>query len=289
MDARLARSLHASLGARVRSSRPLGGGDINQALRVELDDGRACFVKTHPDPPTGMFGAEAEGLQWLRVAGGPRIPQVLAVSDGDDGGPAWLALELIEPTAPARDHAESLGRQLAALHRAAPPGFGLARDNFIAVLPQPNRPLPDWPSFYGERRLGAQLERARERGRATRAMLDGFERLRSRLPELCGEPEPPARLHGDLWGGNAMTGPAGEPVLIDPAVYGGHREVDLAMMRLFGGFTPRTFDAYDEAYPLAPGHARRVELYQLYPLMVHVNLFGGGYAARVERILAQLT
>ena len=110
----------------------------------------------------------------------------------------------------------------------------------------------------------------------------------ARLPELCGPAEPPARLHGDLWGGNAIADEHGEPVLIDPAVYGGHREIDLAMMRLFGGFGARCFAAYDEAYPLADGHAERVALYQLYPLLVHVNLFGGGYVASVERVLQQL-
>ena len=287
IDRALSAAVGAALGAGVADARSLSGGDINQAYRLVLDDGRHCFAKTHPRPPSGMFGAEADGLRWLAQAGALRIPQVLAVSDGERG-PAFLALELIEPAARSRDHDERLGRGLAALHRSGADGFGLERDGCIAILPQDNSAAPDWPSFYGERRLGAQLAIAREHGRATRAMERGFERLFARLPELCGPPEPPARLHGDLWGGNAMTDERGQPVLIDPAVYGGHREIDLAMMRLFGGFSRRVFEAYFEAYPASPGEAERVDLYQLYPLMVHVNLFGGGYAGRVESILARL-
>ncbi len=274
--------LERTLGARVRSAEPISGGDINEAFGVTLADGRRVFVKAHRSPPAGMFEAEARGLGWLAEAKALRVPRVLGV--GED----FLALEFLEPRGPAARFDEELGRGLAALHQSATPGFGLDHDNFIGSLAQSNRAHATWVDFFREERLGAQLELARKKRRAPLAMERGFERLFARLGELVGPVEAPARLHGDLWGGNLHVGPEGEPCLIDPAVYGGHREIDLAMMRLFGGFSARVFSAYAEAFPLAPGHAERVQLYQLYPLMVHVNLFGGSYVSSVERTLVAL-
>jgi fructosamine-3-kinase len=174
------------------------------------------------------------------------------------------------------------------LHRFGASSFGFERDNYIATLVQHNQPLDDWPRFYVERRLEPQLALAVDQGRVSRAISAGFPRLFARIEQLCGPREAPARLHGDLWGGNALADERGQPVLIDPAVYGGHREIDLAMMQLFGGFGADCFAAYDEHHPRAAGHAERVPLYQLYPLMVHVNLFGGSYVAGVERALSRL-
>ena len=275
----------AALGSLVRSTRPLGGGDINDAYRVELEDGRAIFAKANRRADPTMFEREAAGLRWLAEPDALRIPEVLAA------GERWLALELIEPGRKAPDHDERLGRGLAALHRAGADGFGWPEDNFIGSLPQENAFEDDWPTFYWRRRLEPQLRMASDAGRASSAMKRGMERLRDRLEELCGEAEPPARLHGDLWGGNAHVDAEGAPVLIDPAVYGGHREIDLAMMRLFGGFSARVFAAYEEAWPLAASASERVSLYQLYPLMVHVNLFGGGYVrlGRARALVAGLT
>jgi len=291
----LAEALAASLGSPVASSRPIGGGDINDAYEVALGDGRRVFVKTNARAPRAMFPAEARGLAWLADAKTLRVPRVVAVSseagEATPGvpSPPFLALELVPTGAPARGFDDRLGRGLAALHHAGAPGFGLDHDNFIGRLPQANAPVAGgWAAFYRERRLEAQLRRAAEHGLASARMKRGFERLFARLDDLCGPEEPPARLHGDLWGGNLLCDDAGAPVLIDPAVYGGHREIDLAMMRLFGGFGARAFAAYDEAYPLADGHEARVPLYQLYPLMVHVNLFGGGYVGSVEAALDRL-
>lgn len=289
MDAKLAAALTADLGSAVASSRPLAGGDINQAFEVALEDGRRVFVKTNPDSPRGMFAAEAQGLVWLGEAGAPlRIPRVLAVSH-PDRAVQFLALELVPSATPARDFDERLGRGLAELHRHAPPGFGLDHDNFIGRLPQANVSAPTWTEFYRARRLEPQLRRAADAGLASGRMKRGFDRLFAALDDLVGPPEPPSRLHGDLWGGNLLCDDRGLPCLIDPAVYGGHREIDLAMMRLFGGFAPTVFAAYAEASPLADGHGERVALYQLYPLMVHVNLFGGGYVGSVESVLDRLT
>lgn len=186
-------------------------------------------------------------------------------------------MERLDSAPPAPDHDERLGRGLAELHRVGGPP-GLERANFVGTLPQDNRGCANWCEFYVERRLRPlMLNRWRDR----------FERLFAALPHWLPE-EPLSRLHGDLWAGNALVGPQGEPCLIDPAVYIGHREVDLAMMRLFGGFGPRVWAAYEEAFPLSDGHQDRLPLYQLYPLLVHVHLFGGSYAAQVEQALSRL-
>lgn len=286
MNQKLRAALEGRLGARLRSAARVSGGDINEAYSAELDGARRVFVKTHPSSPPGMFQAEARGLAWLRARSALRVPEVLAVSEPGDAV-AYLVLEWLEPGAPTADFDDQLGRGLAELHRSGAPGFGLDHDNFIGSLPQSNGPCDSWVAFFRERRLAPQLERLVAARRASFSLRRGFERLSERLPELWGEPEPAARLHGDLWGGNLHVGPSGEPCLIDPAVYGGHREIDLGMMRLFGGFSERVFEAYAEAFPLSPGASERVALCQLYPLLVHANLFGGSYVGSVERIVAR--
>lgn len=284
LERALSQSLAETFGAAVRRAERLSGGDINDAFEVVLEDGRELFVKTNENAPHGMFSAEARGLAFLGEARALRVPAVLAAVDAERG-PRFLALELLRPRARRPGFEEALGRGLAALHAARPVGFGLDHDNFIGSLPQSNRPHVTWSEFFRSERLEPQLRRASESGRASSSLLRAFDRVFARLPELLGPEEPPARLHGDLWGGNLHVDAAGAPCLIDPAAYGGHREVDLAMMRLFGGFGERVFSAYAEAFPLATGHFERVSLYQLYPLLVHVNLFGGGYAAQVESAL----
>ena len=287
MDARLEASLGAALGARVVGARPLSGGDINDAYEVRLSDGREVFVKSNVRAPNDMFVAEARGLAWLAEAKSLRVPAVLAASGANELTP-FLALELIRPAPRAPDFDERLGQGLAALHRHGASAFGLDHDNYIGRLPQKNTFALTWAEFYRVRRLGAQLKAAVDAGLATVRMRRDFERLFVQMDALCGAHEPPARLHGDLWGGNMIADDRGEPCLIDPAVYGGQREIDLAMMKLFGGFGPRIFAAYKEAFPLADGYRERVALYQLYPLMVHVNLFGSGYVGQVEAALARL-
>jgi protein-ribulosamine 3-kinase len=282
-------AISKALGTSIVRAEPLSGGDINDAHAVSLADGCTVFVKTNAHSPAGMFPGEARGLAWLAEARALRVPEVLAVGpEHGDGAPAFLVLELITAGNRGPDFDEHLGHGLAALHDHGAPGFGLDHDNFIGRLPQSNVARSSWMEFYRDCRLQPQLRRAVDARRASPAMINGFERLFDRLASLVGPDEPPARLHGDLWGGNLLVDDAGEPCLIDPAVYGGHREMDLAMMRLFGGFSPRVFDAYDEAHPLAPDHQERVPLYQLYPLLVHVNLFGGGYVGSVEAALRRL-
>lgn len=278
-------ALAAATGSPVVDSAPVSGGSINRALRATLADGRRIFVKHHPDAPAGSYRAEAGGLGWLADAGALRTPAVVAV--GEEPGPRFLALEWIARGGGGPAAQEAFGRGLAALHLAGAPTFGLDRDNAIGGLPQANAPCDTWPEFYGGRRLEAMARQAVDDGGLPEGFMGRIDRLCRRLPELCGPPEPPARLHGDLWSGNAMIDAEGGPAVVDPAVYGGHREMDLAMMRLFGGFPERVVSAYDEVFPRAAGHEDRVELFQLYPVLVHVRLFGGGYARQAEEIVSR--
>ncbi|MEO5767735.1 MAG: fructosamine kinase family protein [Polyangia bacterium] len=272
------------VGAEVTATRALTGGDINDAYAADLSDGREVFVKTSRDrhPPAEMFPTEARGLRWLAAAGALRTPEVIATD------PRFLVLELIRAGTRAAAFDQDLGRGLAGLHQAGAPGFGLDHDNFIGPLAQSNRPAVSWAAFYAAARIEPQLRRAVDAGAMSVKGEQGLRRVLAKMDDLVGPAEPPARLHGDLWSGNLICDQEGAPCLIDPAAYGGHREVDLAMMRLFGGFSGSVFQAYEEVFPLAPGHRERVRLYQLYPLLVHVNLFGGAYLGSLESALAVL-
>lgn len=278
----LAVATGAALGCEVVGGREVGGGCINAAWRLELADGRAAFVKTAADVPQGAYAAEAAGLRWLAEPGAMGVPAVLAVADEPGDAVRLLALEWIEPGRLDAHGEEELGRGLAALHAAGADAFGGDSPLWLGPLELANGPTDDWADLYAEHRLLPVARRAADAGALPDGALAKVERVCERLRELAGPPEPPARLHGDLWSGNVMADTAGRPHLIDPAAHGGHREVDLAMLRLFGGPGERCFAAYGEAFPLAPGHERRVPLWQLFPLLVHAALFGGGYGASAE-------
>jgi fructosamine-3-kinase len=280
-------AVEARLGP-VRGAAPVAGGCINHGMRVELADG-PVFVKYNAEAPPGMFAAEARGLDALRAAAdGLAVPRALAWAEAEGGTPAWLALEWLQPSARAPDFAERLGRGLAGLHRAGgADGWGWMEDNYIGALPQGNAPATSWAEFWRARRLEPQLALARDAGRLPGKSAD-WERLMDRLPELLApaEADGPSLLHGDLWGGNVLAAPDG-PALIDPAVYRGHREADLAMTELFGGFGGGFHAAYREAWALQPGYPTRRAVYQLWYLLVHVNLFGGGYVAQTAGVLRE--
>jgi fructosamine-3-kinase len=233
-----------------------------------------------------MFPTEANGLRRLAQANALRIPAVIAQGDAEGACPAFLVLEWIETGGGRARTMEEFGAGLAALHRCTGEQHGLDHNNFIGRLPQPNTPAARWTDFYRDQRIGAQMHVARQLGRlpARREML--LTRLMDRLPDLLDDAIPPSLMHGDLWGGNYLIDRAGMAVLIDPAVCYGHREMDLAMSELFGGFPARFYDAYFAAYP-APGYAERRALYQLYYILVHLNLFGESYGGRVDALAAQ--
>lgn len=261
--------------------RRVGGGDINESFRVRLADGREAFVKTRASAAPGEYAAEAAGLRWLAEPGALRTPRVLELDD------RYLALEWVEPGRLDAAGAEELGRGLASTHAAGAPCFGASGAGLscgFGSLRLSNEPTDDWAGFYVERRLAPLARLAGERGALSASGVEAVERVCERMVALAGPPEPPARLHGDLWSGNVMADTAGRPWLIDPSAYGGHREVDLAMLRLFGAPSERVFAAYEELAPLAAWWRERVELYQLLPLIVHALLFGGSYRAAAERV-----
>lgn len=269
----------------ILSARPVGGGCINQgtALRTTRGD---FFLKWNRRANHRFFGVEAEGLAALGAPDAVRVPSVIAAS-GPGDEVAWLLLEWIEEGRAGREGWMRLGRELAALHRNAGTGaagarFGWSGDNLIGSLPQPNRWSGDWAGFWVERRIRPLARELRARGTFSAARATVVETVAERADELLGPAvaaDGPSLLHGDLWSGNVLFARDGAPVLIDPAVYVGHREVDLAMADLFGGFAGAFREAYEDAWPLQPGYLRRRPAYQLYPLLVHARLFGGGYAA----------
>ncbi|MBJ7328715.1 MAG: fructosamine kinase family protein [Solirubrobacteraceae bacterium] len=268
-------AIAARRSAAVASVQSVGGGDLNDAYAVSLDDGSRVFVKTRAGAPAEEYATEAAGLEWLAEPGALAVPEVVAV------GPDFLALSWVDEGG-ALDE-EALGRGLARLHAAGAAGFGGPTPMRLGPVVLPNDPCSTWAEFYAERRLLPLVAMARDRGALDAAGAVAVESVCSRMTSLAGPAEPPARLHGDLWSGNVMAGVDGRPWLIDPAAYGGHREVDLAMLSLFGGTRPRVVAAYEEVSPLAEEWRERVELWQLLPLLVHAVLFEGGYGARAVR------
>jgi protein-ribulosamine 3-kinase len=275
----------------IAALRPVGGGCISPTARLETATGAAFFLKLGaPGLPGGMLAAEADGLRALAAAGAVRVPGV--VGCGGEGPDAWLLLEWLEPGRPGPDTWADLGRALAALHRAGAggtPTYGADRPNYIGSLHQDNTPARRWSEFWRDRRLEPQLRAALDRGLLTDRDHRRFDALFAELDPLLSpaDDDGPSLLHGDLWNGNVHVMEGGVAALVDPSAYRGHREVDLAMADLFGGFPSPFRAAYTEAWPLAPGYepARRA-VYQLYYLMVHVNLFGAGYVAGTRSALA---
>ena len=278
-----------AIGRPLAGARRVAGGDINDAWLVELEGGARAFVKSRAGAQPAEYATEAAALAWLgEVEGGPRVPEVLAVSDAAAPGasaPAFLALAWIEEGRLDDAGEAALGRGLAQLHAAGAPAFGAPPPGAplaglrLGSVELPAATADDWATLYAEHRLAPLLKAAADAGALPVGGARAIEDVIARMPELVGPPEPPARLHGDLWSGNVLADRAGRPWLIDPAAYGGHREVDLAMLRLFGAPSPRMLAAYEEVSPLAPGHELRVQLWQLLPLLVHALLFGGGYGA----------
>jgi len=299
-------------------SAPVGGGDISQAARLTLDDGRLLLVKYRQPSINGMFTAEANGLALLRASQTLRIPQLWGYAEAVPPCPAFILMEWLGrgPSTPVI--ATELGRGLAAMHatpspqpspRPSPRGrgsfnvpprplgegwgegafYGLDHDNFIGANPQPNHPCNNWVDFFREQRLGYQMELARQRGYLSAKRGQSLETLLANLGNWLPAQPPVSLLHGDLWGGNWLVTDMGEAALIDPAVYYGDREAELAFTELFGGFPSQFYAAYNEVWPLESGYGERKELYNLYHLLNHLNLFGESYGGSVDAILRKFS
>jgi protein-ribulosamine 3-kinase len=281
------RSIREASGApfSVESREAVGGGCVNECYAIRCGK-LVYFVKFNVPDNAEMFSAEAAGLDEMARTRAVRVP--MHVCHGSSPAASWIVLEHLEMRGADSRGMRALGINLARLHRVTAARHGWHRDNTIGTTPQCNAQSDDWIAFWRERRLGFQLRRAASNGHDGRLVKDG-ERLMERLPAFfAGRVPSPSLLHGDLWSGNAAMTAGGEPVIYDPAVYYGDREADLAMTELFGGFTQSFYDAYREEYPLDAGYAVRKHLYNLYHVLNHLNLFGGGYGAQAERMIEQL-
>jgi len=269
---------------RLSGQTAIGSGWINQAYHLDGQDGRRFFIKLNSADKAGMFSAEVAGLSEIAATQTIRVPQPIA--HGVAGKQSYLVLEHLALS--SRGDAELLGEQLAAMHRCTSSRFGFAQDNFIGATPQPNAWKSEWIDFWRERRLGFQLRLAAQNGYGGQLQRLG-EKLLDALPAFFESYTPqPSLLHGDLWGGNHAYLPDGTPVIFDPATYYGDRECDLAMTELFGGYSADFYAAYRAAYPLDAGYATRRELYNLYHILNHANLFCGGYARQAEQMMQRL-
>jgi len=264
----------------------VSGGSINDCFQVKTNNG-SFFLKvnsaiTYP----AMFETELKGLELLRAATELTVPKPLFF--GELGKDAYLVMEHLETGPRSTEFWQNFGRSLAQLHRNTQDNFGLDHNNYIGSIPQSNNPHSSWAEFFIQERLEVQLKRACDRDKIGADVLLRMEKLFHRLDGLFPK-EPPSLLHGDLWSGNFFSGADGKACIFDPAVYYGHREMDIGMSKLFGGFDPEFYNAYNTEWPIADDLEDRVDIANLYPLLVHVNLFGGGYLSQVRSILQRFT
>ena len=286
--------IEEKLGSKIKSLSSLSGGCISDAFKVSTLDGSNYFLKYNPSTSNDMFIKEANGLKELSKANAIRIPEVLSF-DGD-----FILLEYILtgnknlPAAKLRQAGknffEEFGRSFAKLHKHTSESFGFYEDNYIGSNPQKN--IPDenekssWVNFYFKKRILYQLQLAEQLGNSTPELRKGITKLENKIQDIIGDTQDkPSLLHGDLWGGNYMVDENGDAVLIDPAVYYGHREADLGMTKLFGGFSSEFYHAYNETFPIEDGYEYRENIYKLYHVLNHLNLFGGGYYSQALSII----
>lgn len=266
----------------VSYTKPVGGGSINRCFEVGTGQGRYFLKVNKAQRYPGMFEAEVRGLELLRTNSSFHVPKPIGTNvEGDE---QWLLMECVLSGSRSVDFWPDFGHKLARMHQQSSARFGLDHDNYIGSLPQRNMQADSWPSFFVAERLEPQIKRASDQQWFDVQDRRNFERLYMRLGEFFPE-EPPSLLHGDLWSGNYMVGPKGEPVVMDPAVYYGHRFMDLGMTLLFGGFGSEMYQSYSATHELPANWREGAEVANLYPLLVHVNLFGGSYVSQVRGIL----
>lgn len=288
----LDQALHSLFGNNVKITdrKQVAGGDINEAYRLTLSDGMHIFMKSNRGKSMSFFQREAEGLAAIAETGAISTPQVFGCGTGENGG-AFLLLEFVESRRPGKDYQEILAQQLARMHQSRTENFvtggiyGFVQDNYIGANPQVNTPCKSWTEFFRDCRLKPQFLQASCYFREEE--WKKITELLERTGEILTEPEYPSLIHGDLWTGNVMTGRDGLAWLTDPAACVGHREADLAMTELFGGFSGKFYEAYREAAPLQPGYEKRRDFYNLYHLLNHLNLFGRSYLSSVRRIVEE--
>ena len=266
----------------ILSSKPLRGGSINQVYQLKTTTGSFCLKYNRSETFPGMFETEALGLNLLASAGTIEVPGVILTDNLPDY--SFILLEFMEAATEIKGFFRDFGRTLACLHRKTGEFFGLGYNNYMGSLTQNNSFHSGWVDFFVEERLERQVELALQKGLMKYPEKKLFEKLYVRLNEFLPE-EPPCLVHGDLWSGNFIVSDKGRSCLIDPAVYYGNREVDLAMSTLFGGFSPEFYSSYNEEFPLISGWKDRIDLYNLYPLLIHLNLFGSSYLGQVLSIL----
>ncbi|CAN5370425.1 fructosamine kinase family protein [soil metagenome] len=284
LKAELEEKLKAQTGTDIYISGEVSvsGGCINRCFKLETSSGNFFLKCNDAGRYPRMFEAEAQGLELLHHANSIPVPKVIACSEINDV--SYLLMEWIESGKHIKNFWSDFGNKLAGLHRKTADSFGLDLDNYIGSLGQSNRQHNNWADFFIHERMEPQLKLAVAKGIIDNGFIKRFNILFLRLDKLLSQ-EKPALLHGDLWNGNYVVNPRGEATLIDPAVYYGHREMDLAMTKLFGGFDPEFYEAYNDSFPLEKGFESRIDIHNLYPLIVHVNLFGGGYADQVMAVL----
>ena len=284
----LREALSDALGASLRSATPVSGGCIAHATRLDTEAG-PFFLKWGRGAVARAFAGEAAGLQALATPDTPlQIPEVVETQPESGTQPGFLLMEWIETASPSSSFDADLGAALAVLHQHTAERYGFSVDNHIGRLPQPNPRQRDWPAFFRTQRIRPQVERARASDRWRASWDAPLSQLLSRLETDLPSAPPASLVHGDLWRGNVMASASGAPALVDPAVYYGHREIDLAMTDLFGGFRDAFMDAYQATWPTSSGYAHRASIYNLYHLINHLNHFGGTYAQRVQETLRRV-
>lgn len=282
IPAELSTHLSETLNLDIKNSKSVSGGSINRAAKISTNRGD-LFLKWNNSAPDDFFEKEADGLKRLDSAGTAlRIPKVISSGKPGNDRPGYLLMEFIEEGRSGDSY--EFGRNLSKMHQTNAEQFGLEVDNYIGSLPQSNSHHDNWINFFVQERINPQIQMAVDSGKLNSGIFQNWERLSAKLDEIFPSAKP-SLLHGDLWGGNYLFNSEGKAVLIDPAVYYGHPEMDLAFTKMFGGFSGDFYEGYESETPLAPGFSKRVPIYNLYPLLVHVNLFGGHYISQFNSIL----
>jgi len=283
-EEKIKKRIEEKLGSKIKSFSSLSGGCISDAFKISTENGTSFFLKYNPSASNNMFLKEANGLRELDKSNSIKIPEVLSVDED------YILLEFIASGNRKKNFFEDFGKSFAEMHKFKSVSFGFYENNYIGSNPQINIPdekeKSDWTAFYLNKRILFQLQLAEKLGNSTDELRKGISKLENKIEDIIGHnSEKPSLLHGDLWGGNYMIDQNGNAVLIDPAVYYGHREADLGMTKLFGGFNSEFYKAYNESFPLEDGFDYRENIYKLYHVLNHLNLFGGGYYSQAISLI----